>query len=196
MTKSPSEDSLARSDSPRDTLEAILNAHFTEKTLENIKSLVDGWGEHGEEDKQNAVNLMHAAVNFDRGKAIEFFNQVFDESKRSADSSEGISYRILDAVSQHCSGVIDRENDPIWRQCRDVSDLSDEYLQDKIGRYFRDKTDQYLSTTYPVEYQLALIDIGRSDSNSSNKTSPSSSPKSPSTEPERLQRSDSERSAS
>ena len=139
-----------RPDSANETLNVILETHFDGMTKPNIDAVISQWSQGENEEKQKEA----------KGYAIEFFRRAFNDSREDftgflEEEFEGCeeagfanSRYILDVLSKHSSGSID-ETDPMLRQCKVVSDLTNLALKQHIGTYFRAASNAYMTEKYP-----------------------------------------------
>jgi hypothetical protein len=130
---------LAATDTIADTVRMILEAHFERFTVPNMDKLCAEWGEDAPPALSNAANLSRAD-----------FLKYLEETFSGLDAGFEPSKNILNALSCHATGAIDKECDPIWPQVRAISDVSDDKLQEQIGLFFSSKMNGYLFERNPV----------------------------------------------
>ena len=122
--------------------------------------------------------FFYRAANDPKGKFLTFLKSEFKgDYKDLEDKDLGRSYKVFDIISDHCTGNLKEASDPILRDCRVVSGLSEEELEPQIGRYFKDALNVYLIENFPSLYEEVRNEPScASEVMAANEPMPSSSP--------------------
>ena len=165
------------SDDVSDTVGMILEAHFDSFTKPYAESLISSWSENEEGGLKKAVLFFYRAANDPKGKFLTFLKSEFKgDYKDLEDKDLGRSYKVFDIISDHCTGNLKEASDPILRDCRVVSGISEEELEPQIGRYFKDVLSVYLRENFSSLYEEVRNELSRaSEGVAANDLMPSSS---------------------
>ncbi len=171
--------SEAESGNVSDSVGMILEAHFDNFTKPYAESLISSWSEsEGEGGLKKAILFFYRAANDSKEKFSTFLKSEFEgDYKDLEEKGLGRSYKVFDIISDHCTGNLKEASDPILRDCRVVSGLSEEELEPQIGRYFKDALNVYLRESYFSLYEEVRNELScASEVMAANEPMPSSSP--------------------
>ena len=160
-----------------DTVEMILEAHFERFTKLHVDALISAWSKN-EFGLENAILFFYRAANDSKVEFSTFLTDEFEGSYEDLED-EGLkeSYRVLDVISDHCTGNLKKTSDPILGQCQVISSLPETTLEAQIGRYFKAKLSGYLREKFPSIYEKieSKLSCAREDAAANDTMQPSSS---------------------
>jgi hypothetical protein len=136
----------------------VLDANILVLTHRNLKFLIDAWEKN--DQYKDAIFCLYQSINSPREEFLCTLKGLLDECKSRGKITEGMrnSFRILDAISLHSTGNI-HPNDILYKQCAQVSDISDPERMRKVGEYLKNSANSYLKEHHHQMYQIVESEI-------------------------------------